>query len=266
MLSYQHAYHAGSLTDVHKHAALACALEYLTRKDKPLSYIETHAGRGLYDLGSAEARKTGEAAAGIQRDEVARWFSRDHAYTRALAAVRGRFGEGAYPGSPLIAATLLRRADVLHLAELHPQEHAALRAALPRRANLYAQDGFRMAAAVCPPTPRRGLLLCDPSYEVKAEYTAIPAFFAEIHRKWNAGILMLWYPILEAGRHEAMTARLSDLFPTGLCHEVGFPPLRDTGGIGGSGLFLVNPPYGLEAELARLAECFTALTRSREGS
>ena len=67
MLSYQHAYHAGNLADLHKHAMLATALDYLTRKDKPLSYLETHAGRGLYRLDGAEARKTGEAQAGILR-------------------------------------------------------------------------------------------------------------------------------------------------------------------------------------------------------
>ncbi len=65
MLSYQHHFHAGNLADVHKHATLAWVLDYLTQKDKPLTYIETHAGRGLYDLGADEALKTGEAQAGI---------------------------------------------------------------------------------------------------------------------------------------------------------------------------------------------------------
>ena len=128
MLSYQHAFHAGNLADLQKHAALAAMLDYLLRKDKPLSYVETHAGRGLYDLGSAEARKTGEAAQGILLDEAA--LAEDHPYRRALAAVRARHGPRAYPGSPLLAATLLRPGDRLHLAELHPQEHAGLVQAL----------------------------------------------------------------------------------------------------------------------------------------
>ena len=76
MLSYQHLYHAGNLADVHKHALLAHALEYLTRKDKPLTYLESHAGRGLYDLDAAEALRTGEAAQGIGRLEAA--FGADH--------------------------------------------------------------------------------------------------------------------------------------------------------------------------------------------
>ena len=82
MLSYQHIYHAGNLADVQKHALLAWMLEYLTQKDKPLSYIETHAGRGLYDLGSDEALKTGEAQAGIDLAEG--WFPADHPYILSL--------------------------------------------------------------------------------------------------------------------------------------------------------------------------------------
>ena len=92
MLSYQHAYHAGNLADVHKHALLAWILSYLTAKDKPLSYIETHSGRGLYDLGSAEAVKTGEAGQGIELVERLGWFRPDHSYLRVLAEVRAAHG------------------------------------------------------------------------------------------------------------------------------------------------------------------------------
>lgn len=141
MLSYQHAYHAGNLADVHKHALLSWALDYLTRKPKPLTYIETHAGRGLYQLDGAEARKTGEAAKGI--GQVAEWFAADHPYTRTLAQVRADHGPQAYPGSPLIASHLLRAEDTLHLAELHPREHAALTRAVPG-AHVHKRDGLEM--------------------------------------------------------------------------------------------------------------------------
>ena len=103
MLSYQHAYHAGNLADLHKHALLAVALDYLTRKDKPLSYLETHAGRGLYRLDGAEAAKTGEARAGIQRAEAEGWLPPDHPLLGALAQVRRSYGPQAYPAaSPLL--------------------------------------------------------------------------------------------------------------------------------------------------------------------
>ena len=95
MLSYQHIYHAGNLADVHKHALLAWMLDYLTRKDKPISYIETHAGRALYDLDAAEALKTGEAAMGIARARS--WFADDHPYAQSLRQTAETDGENAYP-------------------------------------------------------------------------------------------------------------------------------------------------------------------------
>lgn len=256
MLSYQHHYHAGNPADVHKHALLAWTLDYLGQKDKPLSYIETHAGRGLYDLADPAAIRTGEAVQGIGRLEQG--FAPDHPYRRRLDETRARYGAGAYPGSPLIAALSLRATDRIHLAELHPGEHALLaRHLAPYPAEIRREDGFAMARALCPPMPRRGLLLADPSYEVKTEYDSIPRQFARIARKWNVGILMLWYPILTIGAHEGMLTQLGAAFPEGLRHEVRFPPVRAGHRMTGSGLFIVNPPYGLAEEAARLARIFS---------
>ncbi len=253
MLSYQHGYHAGNLADVHKHPLLAWALAYLMRKDKPLSYIETHAGRGLYDLTAPEAVKTGEAVAGI--GALRDCFSPDDPYARVLGEVARRYGPTAYAGSPLIAALSLRPADRMHLADLHPQEIAALQDVMaPYGATCHRQDGFAMARAVTPPTPRRGLMLVDPSYEVKADYAAIPPFLAQIHRKWNVGVLMLWYPILTSNAHAPMLAALEGArYPGALRHEVRFHPARPGHGMGGSGLFVINAPYGMDDEARRLS-------------
>lgn len=252
MLSYQHLYHAGNLADVHKHAALAWVLDYLTQKDKPLSYIETHAGRGVYDLGADAALKTGEAAQGIGRAEPV--FPATHPYRQRLEETRAAYGPRSYPGSPLIAALGLREGDTIHLAELHPQEFAHLSAAAKDwGAHVQQQDGFTLALSLTPPTPRRGLMLIDPSYEVKSDYDAIPRHLAAIHRKWNVGILILWYPILSAAPHASMLRALAATFPDALRHELRFPPARKGHRMEGSGLFIVNPPYGLDAELAALA-------------
>ncbi|MFN4192221.1 MAG: 23S rRNA (adenine(2030)-N(6))-methyltransferase RlmJ [Tabrizicola sp.] len=260
MLSYQHLYHAGNLADVHKHAALAWVLDYLTRKDKPLTYIETHAGRGVYDLAAEEAVRTGEAAAGIALAEGL--FPPDHPYRQRLDETRAQYGARAYPGSPLIAALGLREGDSLHLAELHPQEHAALaRAAKDWGAHVHKRDGFELALALTPPTPRRGLMLIDPSWEVKADYEAIPRHMANIHRKWNVGCLILWYPILKGGAHGPMLKALEAAFPEGLRHEVRFPPAREGHRMEGSGLFIVNPPYGLAEELAAITSRFARLSK-----
>ncbi|MCV3270409.1 23S rRNA (adenine(2030)-N(6))-methyltransferase RlmJ [Roseobacter sinensis] len=258
MLSYQHIYHAGNLADVHKHALLAWMLDYLTRKDKPVTYIETHAGRGLYDLDDPAARKTGEAAEGIEK--VGTWFDADHPLSRALRSVRSAHGPRCYPGSPLIAAELLRPTDAVHFAELHPQEHSALSAALARTsAKCYRQDGFALAHALTPPTPRRGLMLIDPSYEIKTDYTEIPRHIAKIVRAWNVGTICLWYPILARAAHEQMVAQLETAHPAALRHEVRFPPARPGHGMVGSGLFVIMPPYGLSDEAARLAALFRSL-------
>jgi len=265
MLSYQHHYHAGNLADVHKHAALAWVLDYLTQKDKPLSYIETHAGRGVYDLDADEAVKTGEAAAGIALAE--RLFPETHPYRQRLAETRAAYGPRAYPGSPLIAALGLRESDSLHLAELHPQEVAHLRGvAKDWGAQVYQKDGFELALAITPPTPRRGLMLIDPSYEVKADYEAIPRHMAALNRKWNVGMLILWYPILKGGAHGPMLRALEAAFPDGVRHEVRFPPMRDGHRMEGSGLFFLNPPYGLAAELTALGKRFATLSKPGLGT
>ena len=259
MLSYQHGFHAGNAADVHKHALLAAALAYLTRKDKPLTYIETHAGRGLYDLAGTQAQKTGEAEAGIKRLEAA--FEPDHPYLRALAATRAAHGPQAYPGSPLIARALLRPGDTLHLAELHPQEHAHLAAAFAdTRAQVTKADGFATARALCPPTPRRGMLLIDPPYEIKDDYTRLPDFLSALHKKWNVGVLALWYPILANGAEAAMARALDALdLPETLHHRVRFPAARAGHGMQGSGMFVVNTPYGLAEEATRLDRLFSQL-------
>ncbi len=258
MLSYQHIYHAGNMGDVHKHALLAWVLSYMTAKDKPLSYIETHAGRGLYHLDAPEAAKTGEAAAGIAVAEG--WFAADHPYARVLARVRALHGPAAYPGSPLLAALSLRYSDSMTLAELHPQEFAALQdAMMPYPAICHRRDGMELALSMTPPDPRRGLLLVDPSYEVKSDYATLPLTLRQIANRWPVGVLVLWYPILSGGPHQPMLDELTTRFPDAFRHEVRFPPARTGHGMTGSGLFVVNPPYGLEAEAARLSAHFATL-------
>ncbi|MBW0158813.1 23S rRNA (adenine(2030)-N(6))-methyltransferase RlmJ [Sedimentimonas flavescens] len=265
MLSYQHSYHAGNLADVHKHALMAAMLDYMTRKDKPLSYLETHSGRGLYALDAAEAVKTGEAAQGIERIARLNWFAPDHPYARALAAVRAAHGARAYPGSPLLAATLLRPIDSIQLCELHPQEFAALRAAMESHGGVFHQkDGLQMALALAPPTPRRGVILIDPSWEVKSDYEAIPKLIGQVARKWNVGVIALWYPILApsvtaSDAQRAMVRGLRASHPEALISEVRFPPAREGHGMIGSGMFVLNPPWGLEDEAQRLGRLFAKL-------
>ncbi|WP_299373400.1 23S rRNA (adenine(2030)-N(6))-methyltransferase RlmJ [uncultured Tateyamaria sp.] len=256
MLSYQHIYHAGNLADVHKHSLLAWMLDYLTAKDKPVSYIETHGGRALYDLGAAEAIKTGEAARGIAR--VRHWFDHAHPYMKSLRQTAEEAGENAYPGSPKIAVQRLRDTDTITIAELHPAEHNALELALPT-ATCRRINGFDMAHGMLPPTPRRGLMLIDPSFEIKDDYVSIPQHIKKFVRAWNVGIIALWYPILMSGAHDNMLKALAKDHPDALRHEVRFPPARPGHGMIGSGMFVIRPPFGLAAEAAKLKNRFDQL-------
>lgn len=259
MLSYQHIYHAGNMADLHKHALLAAMLDYLTAKEKPLSYIETHAGRGLYDLTAPEALKTGEAAEGVLR--LGDRLEAAHPYARVIARIRAAHGPNAYPGSPMIAAELLRHGDRVTLAELHPREFAGLQAAMaPYGAQCRQEDGLALALSLTPPDPRRGLMLIDPSYEVKADYAALPPLLRKVHAKWNVGVVALWYPLLASGAERQMVAALDALgLPKTLRHELRFPPAREGHGMIGSGMFLVNAPFGLGEEAARLDALFAGL-------
>lgn len=257
MLSYQHIYHAGNPADVQKHALLAWLMDYMAGKGKPLTYIETHSGRGLYNLAAPEAVKTGEAAAGIAQYE--RLFPKDHPYRRCVAQVRAAYGPSAYPGSPMIAGLLLRDTDRMVLAELHPREYAALDEAMEGfGAEVRREDGLAMAEAICPPMPRRGVVVIDPSYEVKEDYARIPAIIANIARKWPVGIIVLWYPILENRAHVPMLEALQDKFPEALRHEVDFPPVRPGHRMTGSGMFVINPAWGMAEEAQRISEAFGA--------
>jgi 23S rRNA (adenine2030-N6)-methyltransferase len=170
----------------------------------------------------------------------------DHPYLRALSQTRLEHGSEAYPGSPMVAAQLLRPDDPMHLAELHPQESAALETALTPRAKIYKEDGFEMAHKVAPPTPRRGLMLIDPPYEVKSDYEKIPTQISKLHRKWNVGVIALWYPILKTGPHTPMLGKLESLkLPAAFRHELRFPPAREGHKMVGSGMFIINAPFGL---------------------
>jgi 23S rRNA (adenine2030-N6)-methyltransferase len=249
MLSYQHAYHAGSPADLHKHVALATLLTLLTRKARPISYLESHAGRAIYDLASPEAMKTGEAARGIGKlPDTA--LASEGAFWTALRWCRTRHGPNAYPGSPMIAQALLRPQDRITLCELHPAEYAALNDSLagPGIA-VHRRDGHEGLPGLCPPQPRHGLVLIDPSYEIKGEYAQTAKTALATLKKWPEGVLMIWYPILPEARHTALTAPIEAAGIGGMLrHEVAFhvsPPR----GMTGSGLIFLNLPHGADTLL-----------------
>ena len=173
-LNYRHAFHAGNFADIVKHAALLLLLERMMRAPGPLCVVDTHAGRGLYDLASPEARRSGEADAGVLRLMNA---DAPQAYGPLRAAVRRLNAGGpvkSYPGSPWLIAETLRRGDRYIACELRPDEHAALRTALKGRAGVEAlcADGYATAATKVP-AQGAALVLIDPPFEKPDDYRRI---------------------------------------------------------------------------------------------
>lgn len=255
MLSYQHIYHAGNMADVHKHASLSVLLTHMTQKDKPLTYMETHAGRGIYDLKSDEALKTQEAQKGFLAFAEKKQLN-EHPYFMLQKRIREEVGGNIYAGSPFIAEALLRPTDTLHLMELHPQEYQGLyRLMRYPNTHLHHRDGYEGGIALCPPQPRRGIMVTDPSYEMAKEYDTVVRFLQKVHKRWAEGVLFLWYPILREELHKPMLEKLEAAdMPKFYRSEVMFRHVKE--GMLGSGIIIVNTPFGIEDGLNEIKNWF----------
>ena len=256
MLSYQHAYHAGNPADCHKHLALVLLLRRLQQKATPLCYLDSHAGGGLYDLESGEAKKTGDAAGGILR--LAEAPDPPEAVRDYLDLVRGCNDTAVlryYPGSASLAQTLLREDDRAILLELHPQEVEALRRSTgrDRRVSVHERDSNEGLPALLPPPIRRGLVLIDPSYEVKDEYEQTARLLGRALERFATGVYLVWYPLLAEERDLRLLRLIADLEqPKTLVSELRF---NDSAiGLRGSGLVIVNTPWQVNEALARAME------------
>jgi 23S rRNA (adenine2030-N6)-methyltransferase len=261
-VNYQHAFHAGNFADVHKHAVLARILVHLRMKPAGFRIIDTHAGAGRFDLLSSEASRGGEWQNGIGR----LWRASPSAELKDflqsyLAAVSGLNPGGTlriYPGSPAIVQTLLRATDRLVACELEPKAARQLQGLFrgDRRSKALAIDGWMALGAYVPPKERRGLVLIDPPFEESDDFSRLSNELAAAHRKWPAGIYLLWYPIKRRDAPDALVRRLRKLaLPNLLRSEIIMAPAQGDAGLAGSGLILVNPPFRLDTELrARLPE------------
>jgi 23S rRNA (adenine2030-N6)-methyltransferase len=257
-MNYQHAFHAGNFADVHKHAVLARILEYLRQKPGGFRVIDSHAGAGRYDLRAAEPSRSGEWRDGIVRvwEKLAEADVRVSEllapYVEVVAACNTDGNLRTYPGSPLIAQKTLRGQDRLVACEIELRSAAGLAGLLrgDRRAKALTIDGWTAILAYVPPKERRGLVLIDPPFEDAADFTHLSEALSAAHRKWPAGIYMLWYPIKTREGPDALARRLRRLGIAKIlrCEIMLRPPHADAG-LAGSGLILVNPPYTLEQEL-----------------
>ncbi len=258
-MNYRHAYHAGSHADVLKHVVLACVIERLKRKPKPFRIIDAHAGAGLYDLSGPEAFKTGEWLTGIGK--LHEPFAPEaeallQPYRAVVAALSPR-----YPGSPELAARLMRREDRLTANELHPDDFATLARHFrnDRRVTVTGLDAGACLAAALPPPERRGLVLIDPPYEQPEEAARAVEALKNSLRRFANGVFILWFPMKADGLGETLTQSVAALaIPGTLLVRMRIRESFKGGGLSGSGVILVNPPWQLDGDLRILVPALTA--------
>lgn len=256
MLSYRHGFHAGNFADVLKHTVLALIINALKHKEKPFVYIDTHAGAGKYALNAEFAQKTAEYQQGIAR----LWTSKDvpEEIKDYLGAVRAENTPQQllrYPGSPQIVRRLIRPQDRLQLSELHGSDFEALKQLYvgDKQVTVAKEDGLAMLNKKLPPIQKRGLILIDPSYELKADYSKVVTALQAAHSRFATGIYALWYPVIDRDVTERLLQRLKD---TGIAKQLRVEhcvsPDAAMRGMTGSGLLLINPPWQLDSQLEAL--------------
>ena len=234
MLAYRHAFHAGNHADVLKHATLVAVLRHLNAKDKGWRLLDTHAGAGAYTLHSDAAQKLGEYRQGIAR----------------------LWQQPSLP--PLLADYLggvaIKAGDIVLLE------------------NVRFNAGFAAIKAQLPPPSRRGLLLMDPSYELKTDYPAVHNAAQEALARFAEGVVMVWYPQIDARESANLPVRLKALANAqarkGWLHArltVAEPNDRGFGMLG-SGVFVINPPHTLRAQLREALPVLVKLLGQHAGA
>lgn len=261
MLSYRHAFHAGNFADVLKHAVLTNVLEYMTRKDKGYTYIDSHSGAGMYQLTDEYAQKTGEYKQGIAKlinnDDIPEELVEYIELIQSLNVDNTSKGNELtyYPGSPAIAKAFSRRADSAHLFELHSTDINHLTAFCERwnKSHVKQSDGYQGILSLLPPPSRRGVVLIDPPYELKEDYPKAVKTIISAYKKFATGTYILWYPVVKRELVEQMknTFIKSDVNNV---LQVEFCMQKDTDeyGMTGTGLFIVNPPWQLAKQLEEI--------------
>jgi 23S rRNA (adenine2030-N6)-methyltransferase len=258
-MNYRHIYHAGNFADVLKHAVLARLVLYMQNKDKAFRVLDTHAGIGLYDLSLEEAQKTGEWREGIGRliaadlpQQAAELLS---SYLSAIRELNPGPEIKLYPGSPKLARMLFRPQDRLSAMELHPDDYNRLARLFEGdyQVRVTELDGWLALGAHLPPKEKRGIVLVDPPFEEPDEYERLVKGLANAYRRFPGGTYCLWYPLKKGAPIKDFHQALQDLeIPKMLCIELTVRSDRETTGLNGSGLVVVNPPFTLKDEMHKL--------------
>lgn len=265
-MNYRHAFHAGNACDVAKHALLVALLKALSAKEKPFRVLDTHAGIGTYALASSEAERTGEWRAGIGLvADVTEGPLADY-----TAQIRAAGFPDLYPGSPELIRAFLRPQDQLTLCELHPEDHATLRARYrgDRQVAVHGRDAWEALEALTPFPERRGLVLIDPPFEQPGEFERCAAALARLRHRFRAGIVAVWYPIKHRAPPRAFHTALQDAqVPDCIAAELLLREPTDPTRLNGCGLLVANAPFGFaEQAQAILGALVPLLARGEAGA
>lgn len=280
-MNYRHAYHAGNFADVVKHLVLCLVLAHLKRKEAPFRFIDTHAGRGLYDLAGTEATKTGE-----WREGIGRLFAPDLRLPTNVQDILAPYLElldsdcitdeqglarlARYPGSPLIARRMLRAQDRMVVNELHPEdrEHLADLFHRDRQTKVMGLDGYTALKALLPPKERRGVVLVDPPFEVAGEFDRLAGAAAAAQRRFASVILVLWFPIKSSGEVERFYQELSEVgLAKALAIEFQVASQPEVGkALVAAGLVVVNPPHTLAEQMSAALPVLADVLETGAGS
>jgi 23S rRNA (adenine2030-N6)-methyltransferase len=263
MLSYRHAFHAGNHADVLKHLILVRIMAHLSKKEAPFCCIDTHAGAGGYSLNKAYAQKNKEYETGIsklwQRKDIPA-CAEDYIYL-VKAFNNNQPQLNFYPGSPLFIQKFLRVKDRLFLYELHNTEINLLKSAIHADRHILIEhaDGLQSAIKMLPPSERRGLVLIDPAYEVKSDYTEVIKSLKTMYQRFSTGTYALWYPVVERERIQSLEKSIKN---SGIknCQlfELGIVPDHSRPGMTASGMIVINPPWTLLTEMRTALPWLTA--------
>ena len=253
MLSYRHSYHAGNHADVLKHIVLTLCINALKEKEKPFLYLDTHSGAGRYLLKSEHSEKTGEYLSGInllwQQSNIPELLN---TYLSVIKRYNPFSELKYYPGSPLIAKQLLRQQDKLNLTELHPTDYPLLRQEFSKdkRAKVLREDGFAQLKSKLPHEFRRGIILIDPSYEIKEDYQIIPKALFEAYKRFATGVYLIWYPVVSRTQTQKMIDSIIQLGIRRISQfELAIKPDNNQKGMTASGILVINPPWKLHEQM-----------------
>jgi len=254
LLSYRHSYHAGNHADVLKHIVLIEVLQHLTKKDSQFDYIDTHAGAGLYNLKSDHAAKLQEYTQGIAKLKSEEW-SELATYFDIISSHNPNGKLNFYPGSPLIADYFLRKKDRSWLYELHPKDAELLsnNTARNKRTRVMLEDGFTGLLSLLPPVSRRGLVLIDPSYEIKTDYARVFNTINDAYSKFSTGTYVLWYPVTDRKNIDTLERRFKRSGIKNIQQfELAIAPDQFGSGMSASGMIIINPPWTLKKKMSQI--------------